>query len=213
MLHASLLPLFFLFFPRVGLFPVKSLRSNPWGTQLLQHSYRWTCLKGILQVLTYPSLAQQSSLVPLEDSFSGCRGDSELCPLVLMPTLVRNASWIPVSWLRDCESFIFIHVPQFLIIFFLNAWDRARNMRDTAWFVGEGWRARLQEGKCLSACVYTGYVPWLHLRTVTSLTLWVRGFCVPTLQWFTSFGVKGFGKSVAVFVLESNTCSSVEHAG
>lgn len=38
-------------------------------------------------------------------------------------------------------------------------------------FAGEGWRAGLWQGKCLTACVYSWYPPWLHLSTVTSLTL------------------------------------------
>lgn len=137
-LHASLLRLSFLFFPHVGLF-----LWTLWGQTHGEHS---CCSIHIGELVSREysrswfilPLHQQSSLVPLEDSFSGCGGNSELCPLVVMPTLVRNASWIPVSWLRDCESFILIHAPQFLIIFFLNAWDRARNMRDTAWLCWGG---------------------------------------------------------------------------
>lgn len=84
-----------------------------------EHPHGCTFLKGVLQVLAYPPLAVLKLCCSSGGSFFACRGVTELCPLVIMPTPVRNASCIHVFWRRDCESFIFLHVAEFLIIFFM----------------------------------------------------------------------------------------------
>lgn len=65
---------------------------------------------------------------PWRDVFYLLRSQWAL-PLEANSTLT---SWIPVSHLRDCESFLFNHAPKFLIILYLNAWSSAGDQRDTA---------------------------------------------------------------------------------
>lgn len=154
------------------------LRSNTWGAQVPQHPCRWTCLKGLVQVLAYP-WHQWSSLAPLEESSFACRE-----VMVAMPALVRNASWIPVSWLRDCE-FLYSSMHQSSSLFsflmhkaeLLSQSGRYRPIKDN-WSFTSKW------------------------RLLPLLLAFV--FCVSMLWCFTSFGVKDFGKSIAVFAIASD---------
>lgn len=127
-----LTPSFLPHFSHVEFFPFELFEIKPMGTQ--SSSIHTRDLVSGLYSSSWLVLAlyQWSSQIPLKGYFFTCRGVSEHCPLELMPPLLRNASWVPVSWLRDCGSFLFSHTPDFLSIFFLNAQSSARDQRDTA---------------------------------------------------------------------------------
>lgn len=139
----------------------------------------------------------------------------------------------------EVMNLTFIRALEFLNIFFLNGWDAAGNTRGTAWLGWEEWGARLQQGKCLSACVCTRYLSWLRLDIATSLTPFCGQHLDGTAERERDRDVMRCGGYyhyrpdkdngtftscccllplflpfvIVVFALVSNVCSSVEHAG